>query len=82
MIGLAMMLMATATPDQVLLSQRQLDAISKRCSSPKRWLNRRSGWIYVSVDPKTDYRKVECVLAQLKRRHAGPYGFIGNDVRQ
>ena len=62
------------------LSQRQLDAISAHCNSPRSWLRNRKGVIHLRPSRTANYEKIDCVLGQLKSRHAGPMGFIGNET--
>jgi len=62
---------------RALLSQSQLDAISDRCRTPHQWLLRYGDKIRINPDRAAEYKKIDCVLAELKRANAGPTGFIG-----
>lgn len=80
------LLMAAAifTSDPIIepisLGQDQLDAISARCQSPKRWLRNIHGLIHIRPSRAAKYEQVDCLLAELKRHHAGPMGFVGNEA--
>lgn len=61
------------------LNQRQLDAISTHCVSPRRWLQNRRGTIHLNPGRTAQYEKIDCVLGELRRLHSGPKGFVGNE---
>ena len=63
---------ALPEPRQALLSQQQLDMISRRCATPRRWLVRYPRGITISLNRPAPYQKVSCILAELKRANAGP----------
>jgi hypothetical protein len=82
MIMFALTLLATASsPYQPSrLSQHQLDAVSDGCSTPRTWLRNVDGFIHIQPDPTARYDQIDCVLAKLKKRHAGYMGFEGNEA--
>ena len=83
MIGLIFLAVLARSEPPVLpasLDQDQLNAISSRCASPRRWLvKKRDGSVRLRPSRKADYKKVDCVLAALV-----PPGsrrvFIGNET--
>lgn len=80
MIVLAIALLSAApTVGPIRLSQRQLDDISDRCSTPRAWLWSRHGEIHIQPSETAKFTQVECLLGRLKRRHAGYLGFEGNE---
>jgi hypothetical protein len=79
MIGLAMMLAVAATPQRPKLSKREIDAISKRCATPKRWVRQNRGGVYLDTGPNAKYRQIGCVVFELQRRHIRLTGFVGNE---
>ena len=66
----------------VELDQRQLNAISAKCGTPRAWLRKREGALHVHPGPTAKYEQVDCVLVELRRRHSGPIAIIGNEVAQ
>jgi hypothetical protein len=87
MIALALLMAAAGAdadpPSVVRLSARQMAAISRRCHSPPAWLRYdASGTLQIRPNRTAKYERVDCVLGQLKRLHAGPMGFVGNEAPQ
>ena len=83
MILLAMLVAGSVLPYKPLhLTQHQLDAISDRCSTPHPWLQDEHGWVHIHPDPKAKFEQIDCLLAGLKRDHAGYLGFEGNERAQ
>jgi hypothetical protein len=82
MIMVALALLATALPPHrpLRLNQHQLDAVSDGCSTPRTWLRDVGGFIHIQPEPTARYDQVDCVLAKLKKRHAGYMGFEGNEA--
>jgi len=60
-------------------NQRQLDAISDRCGTSRKWLRNKHGEVHFLPKPTALYGEVVCVLGELKRDHAGPMGFVGSE---
>jgi hypothetical protein len=81
-LALALMLQAAPndTSHPIQISQRQLDAMSAACRTPRKWL-KHNGGEYVQFKPsrKARYEQVDCLLKQL-RESAVPMnlGFVGN----
>ena len=67
-------------PAPVLLDQRQLNAISSRCGTPKSWLQRRGKRVRLGPMRNAKYEQVDCLLAALRKMHAGSLGFVGNEA--
>jgi hypothetical protein len=75
----ALLVSAHAPLEPPRLTQRQLDAISARCGTPRKWLRRRDGELHIRPPVNARYEAVDCVLAELKRRQVPPMGFVGNE---
>ncbi len=61
-------------------SDSQMAVISKRCHSPRQWLRYdASGALHFHPDSAAKYKRIDCVLGQLKRLSAGPVVIISND---
>lgn len=71
---------APAAPP-VLLTQSELNSISRHCRTPRRWIARHGDSIDLRLGPKATYEQVMCLLDELKRLNAGPLGFVGNETR-
>ena len=83
MITLLLALQLAGTPPATAISemsQRQLDGISVKCGTPKRWLRRDGGSVHLRPSRSAKYEKVDCLLAELRRGYSGKIGFIGNEA--
>ena len=79
MILLALALLAGASPPRAThLNQQQLDEISDRCLAPREWLRNVRGEVRLRPSPGAKYGQVDCVLAELRRRHVGSYRMLDN----
>ncbi len=72
--------LALAGAEPTTLAQQELDAISAKCHSPRKWLKNRGGAIQLRPSSTADYQQVDCVLKALRGTNAGPLGFVGNET--
>jgi hypothetical protein len=79
-MGVFLVVLALAGAEPAMLAQPELDAISAKCHSPRKWLKNIGGEIHIRPSRTADYKQVDCVLAALRRTNAGPLGFIGNEA--
>jgi hypothetical protein len=78
LVALALLISCHAPPRPI---QQQLDEISTSCRTPREWLRLRDGQLHIRPAVNAKYEQVECVLAELKRRHVElPMGFVGNET--
>lgn len=68
------------TTPSASLTQQQLDAISDRCRTPRKWLHDRAGMTHFKPNPKAPYGKIDCILHRLVPAGARRNGFVGNET--
>lgn len=79
----AMLLQATLVSSEGLakMSQRELNAISVECGTPKRWLRaREQGEVTFRPPASANFEKVDCLIRKLRPTVATKIGYIGNDA--
>jgi hypothetical protein len=79
-MGILLIVLAASVTSPNVMSQPELDAISAKCQTPRRWLVNKAGEIHLRPARTAKYEKVDCLLAALRKNHAGPMGFIGNEA--
>jgi hypothetical protein len=74
---------ATCSGKAVQVSNRQSlpSEIALKCNTPASWVTLEGDEVYVQVSPQARYEDVNCVIAELRRRHVENFGFIGNAAR-
>jgi hypothetical protein len=79
-MSIILVMLALAAAEPSTLSQSELDSISAKCHSPRKWLRNKGGEIHLRPARNAKYEQVDCVLGALRRTNAGPLGFVGNEA--